>query len=76
MKGTQISGERGISDAEIKLRLIEAAAQLPVVRASMDDKLASAKAHAIAKVWYTNFVKDDFSKTGKPDKAPGWKNRN
>jgi len=54
---------------EIRLRLIEAAAQLPAVRIKTDDKSAAAQAHAIAETWYNNFVNGEKVTKSQPGKA-------
>ena len=48
-------------DVEVRLRLIEAAVELPVVRIATEPDAtkpgsAAAVAHSIAAVWYNNFV--------------------
>lgn len=50
-----------MTEQEIKLRLIEAAANLPAVRAGVDHVIASARAISVADVWYNEFVKDSLS---------------
>lgn len=59
-----------LTEEEIKLRLVEAAAQLPCIRTSMDHKTVVDRTHAIVDVWYNNIV---MGKTGKaqPNSAPG-----
>jgi len=54
-----------MEDTEIRLRLIEAAAQTPAVRQHLDHKKVSSQAHAIAEVWYNNFVMAEKAQPGK-----------
>lgn len=46
-----------MEEAEIKVRLIEAAAQLPAVRAQATNANAAEAAHIVADLWYNRFVK-------------------
>lgn len=62
-----------MDDREIKLRLIEAAAQTPAVRQHLAHDTAAAAAHAMALVWYNNFVNANTGTPGKP--APDGKRR-
>ncbi len=58
-----------LDDTEVRLRLIEAAAQLPAVRVKTGDKEAAATAHAIADSWYNCFVNGEKTKKSQPAKA-------
>ena len=59
-----------MEEREIRLRLIEAAAQLAIVRALIQDSgLAAATATAIAGVWYTYVIGEPSKIPGQPDKA-------
>lgn len=55
-----------MDDRELKLRLIEAAAQLPGVRVGADHEVQAKRAREVARLWYTDI--NDGS-------APGTKRR-
>ena len=62
-----------MDDREIKLRLVEAAAQMPVARQHLDPEKVKGVVHSLANAWYNNFVN---ARTGTPEpSAPGGKRK-
>ncbi len=63
-----------MEDKEIKLRLIEAAAQLPGVRAGIDATEQAERATSVVKMWYNLFEYNTVAPT-QHNRAPQRRNR-